>query len=137
VHEAVVQYTQQCLGKHSTGFRLQRVGISPTAAGVQPDLLLLLPGGGRIPIQACCRNQPGYEAAALLKLCRLSQLGPGDANRVNGVLAVAANRRHMRAIERALKNQNGGILPSRLALLDFDVVIDPQLDWGSILDFQS
>jgi hypothetical protein len=137
VHEAIVQYTQRSLGRHSSAFRFQRVGISPTAGGVQPDLLLLLPGGSRIPIQACCHNTPAYESFSLLKLCKLSQLGPGDADRVDGVLAVAANRRHMGAIERALKSQNGGSLPSRLALLHFDEVIDPQLDWGSVLDFHS
>ncbi len=133
-HEAIVQYTQRSLGRHSAGFRFQRAGVSPTTASVQPDLLLVLPGGGRIPIQACCHNQPAYEAAALLRLCKLSQLGPGDADRVNSVLAVCVNRHHKNAIERALKNQNGGSLPGRLASLDFDVVISLDFDWNSVFE---
>jgi hypothetical protein len=131
-HEAIVQYTQRALGRHSAAFRFQRAGVSPTTGGVQPDLLLILPGGNRIPIQACCHNQPAYEAAALLKLHKLSQLGAGDADRVDFVLAVAVNKHHKDAIERALKRQNDGNLPGRLALLDFDSVIDPEFDWASV-----
>jgi hypothetical protein len=133
-HEAIVQYTQRSLCRHSAAFRFQRAGVSPTTGGVQPDSLLVLPGGGRIPIQACCHNQPAYEAAALLKLHKLSQLGPGDADRVDFVLAVAASKRHRDAIERALKRQNNGNLPGRLALLDFDSVISPEFDWTSVFE---
>ena len=135
VHEAIVQYVQRSLGRHSAAFRFQRAGVSPTAAGVQPDLLLITPEGRRIPIQACCHNQPAYEAAALQRLCRLSLLGPGDADRVDFVLAVAANRHHRGAVERALKRENGGSLPGRLALLDFDEVRGQKFDWSSVFEF--
>jgi hypothetical protein len=101
---------------------------------VQPDLLLILPSGSRIPIQACYANQPSYEASALLKLCKLSQLGPGDADRIDFTLAVAANKHHRDAIERALKRQNNGNLPGRLALLDFDMVVNPEFDWVSVFE---
>lgn len=133
-HEAIVQHVQRSLGRHSPAFRFQRTGISSTTADVQPDLLLILPGGGRIPIQACNANQPGYEASALLKLCKLAQLGPGDADRVDFVMAVAVNKRHRDAIERALKRQNSDDLPGRLVLLDFDSVIDPEFDWVSVFE---
>ena len=53
---------------------------------------------------------------------------------MKGVLAVAANRHHGDAIERALKSQNGGSLPGRLALLDFDTVISPEFDWTSVFE---
>ena len=133
-HESIIFYTQLSLSRHLAAFRFQRAGASSTLEGVQPDLLAVAPDGSRIPVQACYGNQPGYEAAALLKLCRLSQLGPGDADRVKGVLAVAANRHHRDAIERALKSQNGGSLPGRLALLDFDTVISPEFDWTSVFE---
>lgn len=135
VHESIVYYTQRSLGRHSAAFRFQRARVSSTTAGVQPDLLLVLPSGGRIPIQGCYGNQPSYEAAALLRLHKLSQLGPGDADRVDFVLAVAANRHHRDAIERALKRENGGSLPGRLALLDFDMVREPEFDWSSVFEF--
>jgi hypothetical protein len=133
-HEAIVYYTQRSLGRHSAAFRFQRAGVSPTTGGVQPDLLLILPSGGRAPIQACCNNQPAYEAAALLRLCKLSQLGPGDADKVDFVLAVAVNKHHKDAVERALKRQNNGNLPGRLALLDFDMVVNPEFDWVSVFE---
>jgi hypothetical protein len=134
VHAAIVEYVQRSLGRHSAAFRFQRAGVSPTTAGVQPDLLLILPSGSRIPIQACYANQPSYEASALLKLCKLSQLGPGDADRIDFTLAVAANKHHRDAIERALKRQNNGNLPGRLALLDFDMVVNPEFDWVSVFE---
>lgn len=134
VHESIVYYTQRSLGRHSAAFRFQRAGVSSGLSGVQPDLLLVLPSGGRIPIQACCNNQPAYEAAALLRLCKLSQLGPGDADKVDFVLAVAVNKHHRDAVERALKRQNNGNLPGRLALLDFDMVVNPEFDWVSVLE---
>jgi hypothetical protein len=134
-HEATVQYTERSLGKYSPRFRFQRAGVSPTTGGVQPDLLLVLPGGGRIPIQACCGNQPAYEADAMLRLHRLALLGPGDADKVDFVLAVCVNRRHKAAIERALQERNGGRMPDRVVLLDFDTVVDPAFDWASVFEF--
>jgi hypothetical protein len=135
VHTAVVEYTQRSLGKHSAAFRFQRTGISPTTDGVQPDLLLILSGGGRIVIQSFCRNQPAYEAAALLKLHRLALLGPGDADKVDFILAVAVNKRHREAVERALERENGGKPPDRVVLLDFDTVVDPKFEWASVFEF--
>jgi hypothetical protein len=64
-----------------------------------------------------------------------ARVGPGDADRVDFVLAVAANRHHRDAVERALKRGNGGSLPGRLALLDFDMVREPEFDWSSVFEF--
>jgi hypothetical protein len=97
---------------------------------------MVLPGGGRIPIQACCGNQPAYEPEAMLRLHRLALLGPGDADKVDFVLAVCVNRRHKAAIERALQERNGGRMPDRVVLLDFDTVVDPKFDWASVLELQ-
>lgn len=133
-HESIVRYTERSLGRYSTAFRFQRVGVSSTLGGVQPDLLLILPSGGRVPIQACYRNQPAYEADALLRLHRLALLEPGDADRVDFVLAVCVNRRHKAALERALMGRNGGRLPGRAVLLDFDAVVDRGFDWAPVLE---
>lgn len=135
VHMAIIEYMQRSLGRHSPGFRFLRAGISPTTAGVQPDLLLVTPGGSRIPIQACHRNQPQYEADALLKLQKLAMLGAGHADKVDFVLCVAVNKRHKAAIERALQERNGGRMPDRVVLLDFDTVVDPAFDWASVFEF--
>jgi len=134
VHESIVYHVQRSLGRHSAAFRFQRARVSATTAGVQPDSLLITSGGGRIPIQACFANHPDYEAAALLRLHRLSQLGPGDADRVDFVLGIAASKHHKDALERALKRENGGSMPGRVVLLDFDEVVDPEFDWTSVFE---
>jgi len=134
VHEAIVEYVQRSLGRHSPSFRFQRTGAASTTVGVQPDLLLVMPGGGRVPIQACHRNQPGDEANALMKLHSLAQLGVGDANRVDFVIAIAASKRHRAAVQRALEEKNGGRMPERIVLLDFDTVIDAGFDWASVFE---
>jgi hypothetical protein len=133
-HGCIIRYAEISLGRHSPAFRFQRVGASSTLGGVQSDLLLLLPSGGRVPIQACYRNQPTYEADALLRLHRLALLEPGDADKVDFVLAVCANRRHKAALERALMARNGGRLPGRLVLLDFDAIVDPGFDWAAVFE---
>jgi hypothetical protein len=134
VHESIVYHVQRSLGRHSAAFRFQRARVSATTAGVQPDSLLVTSGGGRIPIQACFANHPDYEAAALLRLHRLSQLGPGDADKVDFVLGIAASKHHKDALERALKRENGGSMPGRVVLLDFDEVVDPEFDWTSLFE---
>jgi len=58
-----------------------------------------------------------------------------DADKVDFVLCVSVNRRHRAAIERALKERNGGRMPDRVVLLNFDAVVDPTFDWASVLEF--
>ena len=59
-HQAIVHYTEKSLKRYQPGFDFERVGVSSTL-GVQPDDLLLMPDGGRVPIQACYRNQRDYD----------------------------------------------------------------------------
>jgi len=134
VHECIIRYVEKSIGRHSSAFRFQRVGASSTLGGVQSDLLLILPGGDRIPIQAACRNQPAYEADALLRLHRLALLAPEHPRKVDFVICVAVNKRHQAAVERALMERNGGALPGRLVLLDFDAIVDPGFDWTPVFD---
>jgi hypothetical protein len=49
------------------------------------------------------------------------------------VVAVAGNKRHRGAIERALHNANGGKPLERFTLLDFDTVHDVTFDWKSAI----
>jgi hypothetical protein len=133
-HGCIIRYAEISLGRHSPAFRFQRAGVSSTLGGVQPDLLLLLPSGGRVPIQAAYQNTVAYETDALLRLHRLALLEPGDPNRVDFVLCVAVNRRHRAALERALMERNGGRMPGRLVLLDFDAIVDPGFDWAAVFE---
>jgi hypothetical protein len=132
VHEAIVYYTQKSLKRYCPDFNFKRVGVSPTVDGVQPDLLLLLPDGGRVPIQACYRNQPNYEAEAILKLHEYALLERSDPMRVEFVLVVAVNKQRKDAIERAIKAQNKGTMPGKVVLLDFDTVTEAGFNWEEV-----
>lgn len=133
VHEAIISHTEQSLERYCSEFRFRRTG-GPTLRGVQPDSLLILPSGGRVPIQACCRNQASYEAEAFLKLHRLTQVEIGDPDRVEFVLGVAVNKGHRAAIERAIRRENEGRMPGKLFLFDFDIVVDPSFDWATVFE---
>jgi hypothetical protein len=96
-HECMVAYLQSSLGEYLSHdsrkpARLLRVGAAATTQGVQPDLLVARADGGRFACQVCHRNQPAYEADALLKLNELALGGRGDADKVEFVLAVAQQR---------------------------------------------
>jgi len=133
-HKAIIYYTRQSLERYSSEFRFKGTGVSATLKGVQPDLLLILPGGGRVPIQACYRNPPDYEAEVFLKLHGLTQLEAEAGDKVDFILAVAVNKGHKAALERAIKRRNEGRMPSKLVLLDFDTIVDPGLDWSRIFE---
>ena len=134
VHEAIIHYTMLSLSRFSPKFRFQKYGISSTTDNIQPDMLLILTSGGRVPIQACYRNKPDYEAHALLKLQKLALLENHDPYKVDFVLAVAVNKRHKDAIERALRKLKEGSLPGRVVLLDFDTVIKSGFDWAGVME---
>jgi len=134
VHEAIIYYTRRSLERYSSEFRFKGAGVAATLRGVQPDLLLILPGGNRVPIQACYRNQADYEAEVFLKLHGLIQLEVEDADKVDFILAVAVSRKHEAVIERAIKRRNEGRMPSKLVLLDFDTVVDPGFDWDQVFE---
>jgi hypothetical protein len=131
-HEAIVRYTQKSLKRYCPDFNFERVGVSETLAGVQPDLLLLLPDGGRVPIQVCYRNQPDYEAEAILKLHEFALLDRADPMSVELVIVVAVNKQHKAAIERAIKAKNKGGMPGKVALLDFDSATDAAFNWAEV-----
>jgi hypothetical protein len=91
-----------------------------------------MPGGERFPVQACYRNQPDYEAKRILELHEFALLDRADPRSVEFVLVVEVNKQHKGAIERAIKSQNKGKIPEKVALLDFDAVIAPEFDWEEI-----
>jgi hypothetical protein len=132
VHEAIVFYTEKSLKRYRQDFDFERVGVSGTMDGVQPDALLLMPDGGRVPIQACYKNQPDYEAKRILDLHELALLDRAEPKSVEFVIVVAANKQHKGAIERAIKRKSKGEMPEKVALLDFDTVINPEFDWQEV-----
>jgi len=131
-HECIIYYTSESLLNYFSQeprevVQFMRVGVSPTTRGVQPDQMVIRGCGQRFAVQACCRNQASDEADALLKLHQLALLGPECADRLEFVLAVAVNKKHKSAIEKATKKQNNGDILERIVLLDFDSMLDG--DW--------
>ena len=134
VHQAIIHYTRQSLEQYYSEFRFKEAGVSSTLAGVQPDLLLILPDGKRVPIQACCGNKASYEGDAFLKLHQLTQVDDGNANKVNFVIGIVVSKGRKAAIERAIRRKNDDKMPGKLTLLDFDTIVDPGLDWSRIFE---
>ncbi len=58
------------------------------------------------------------------------------ADKVDFVLCVAVNRRHKAAIQRALEERNGGKMPGRIVLLDFDTITDAAFDWAEVFEME-
>jgi hypothetical protein len=131
-HESIIYYAEKSLKRYRPDFKFERTGVSRTLNGVQPDSLLLLPDGARVPIQACHRNQPDYEAKRILDLHGLALLDRSDPGSIEFVIVVTSNKQHRGAIERAVKGQNKGKMPDKLALLDFDTVTDAGFNWAEV-----
>jgi len=134
-HECIVAYTQRSLDeyfrqKRGDAVSFARTGVSSSMNGVQPDSVGVRPAGSRFVLQACCHNAAGYEADALLKLHALTLVGPGHADAVELVLAVARNKTHRKAIEKAIKERNNGIVPDNVVVMDFDTAL--KADWGEV-----
>lgn len=137
VHECMVVYLQRSLEdyfsrRYAKPANFLRVGVSPTMRGVQPDLTVVRPDGSRFAAQACHRNQPGYEADALLRLHRLALLDTGHPDWIDSVLAVTVNKKHKAAIEKAVKERNEGWIPDKLVVLDFDTALE--VDWDDVFE---
>jgi hypothetical protein len=133
-HEAIIQHTEKSLGRCSSRFKFQHTGIGKTTKGRQPDSLLILHDGSRVPIQAMYHNNADAEANAILDLCELSRTDVSLTEQVDFVLAIAVNKAHLKAVIRALKRRNNGQLPPQLEMLDFDTVIDPSFEWAEVFE---
>ena len=65
-----------------------------------------------------------------MKLHDLTLLGPGHADAVELVLAVARNKTHRKAVEKAIKERNNGVVPNRVVVMDFDTTL--KADWDDV-----
>ena len=142
-HATIVRYVERSMQRHASGrgmqpFLFYRANTAITIDGgqLQPDLVAIRPDGGRLLLQACARNQPSYEAEVLVKFHRLAWLPADHPDCIIGAVAVAASKGHARAIERAVERLNGGRIPGRTAILDFDTVIAPDFDWSDYLGLE-
>lgn len=94
MHEVIVRRVTRAIGKAIEGVKLLRAGA---INGVQPDIFLLLPEGGRIPIQVSVKNTPGYEAKAILRL--------SGESFIERVLLIAINKKKAEQVSLALEGE--------------------------------
>jgi len=133
-HECMIVYFERSLEQYFAQsplgpVRFLRAGAAATTGGVQADLLVIRGDGRRFACQVCHRNQPAYEAQAILRLHALTLLGHDHADAVDLVMAIARNKSHKRAIEKAVKRRNGS-MPGKVVVLDFDTMLG--IDWDEV-----
>jgi hypothetical protein len=136
-HECILCYGERSLRdyfeqRQSGTPRMLRIGVSATMGNRQPDLTIIAASGHRFAMQACNRNDAAYEAAVLLELHQLAMLDSSQADALEVVVAVAVNKRHKAAIEKAVRDGNEGVMPSRVILLDFDSMLE--VSWDDVFE---
>lgn len=126
VHEYILHQAERGIGRIGSGWRMQRNSEIGRNQGLQPDLLVLVPGGKRIILEICCNNLD-YEASNLLKEWQL----PG----VDGVVALTPDTAILRRLQKEIVKHSARFpnplaeLPSTLIVLDAGQVIKETFDW--------
>lgn len=126
LHEYQLREVERAVGALDPSYRLQRHSDIAREHGLQPDSLLLMPGGRRAIIEMCCTDVP-HVARNLLK----EQKVPG----VDLVLAVTPNRRLRAALSRAVDRSRpaGQPVGAPLVILDAGTCLAHDFDWRSVL----
>jgi len=137
VHEAIVRYCEQQLREYfeckQLGTpRMLRAGVSATTGNRQPDLTIIPTSGHRFVMQACNQNKAAYEASVLMELSKLALLDASQADAIDFVLAVTCHKKHKAAMEKAVRDTNGGVMPPRIVLLDFDSMLEA--NWDNVFE---
>jgi hypothetical protein len=128
VHEYLLTEVEKVIGALSPRFRFQRHSEIAREHGLEPDSVLLLPGGQRIIIEICCNNM-AFEAGSLIKETRIQG--------VDMVLAIAPSKRIKDSLARAVSKCRSGVAAedSRpLVLLDAGECLNADFDWVALLE---
>jgi len=127
VHEYILAQVEKQIGGLNTKFHFQRHSQIAREHRLQPDSLLLLPGGQRVIIEICCHNF-AYEARNLVK--------ETQTEGVDLVIAVVPNQRLKRALHRALDRcdpmSRSNMKP--LVVLDAGTCLTRDFDWHAVLE---
>ncbi len=94
VHEYILSQVEKCIGHISPKWRLQRNSSVAKDQGLQPDLLVLEPEGGRFIVEICCSNF-NYDARNILAEAEIAG--------IDSVIGITLNKNTKEAIEEALK----------------------------------
>lgn len=128
-HEYLLNQVEKKIGLLSTQYKFQRNSEIAREHGIQPDSVLNLTHGYRVIIEIVCTNV-NYEAEILNK----ERAIPG----VDKIIAVAANKKVKKALERALENnlyeERGDNKPARLVVLDGGECLGERFDWIAIFE---
>jgi hypothetical protein len=127
VHEYLLCHVERCIGLIGPRWRLQRNSSIAKDQGLEPDLLVLEPGGKRIIVEICCNNLD-YDSKNILIEAKIPD--------VDLVVAIAPDKKARHLLEDALKRNSQGLDESwqkPVILLDAGECLADQFDWGAVL----
>ena len=127
VHEYLLCQMGRRIGRIGTKWRLQSNSSIGRDQGLQPDLLVMEPGGRRFIIEVCCSNFD-YDAKNIL--------AEADIPGVDGVIAITPDKRTRRSLDKALQKSAGNSgknLQKSILLFDAGECLAEEFDWASVL----
>jgi len=127
VHEYLLCQIEKNIGTTDSKLRLQRNSSIAHDYGLQPDLLVKKPEGGRIIVEICCNNLD-YDAKNILTEAEV----PG----VDHVIAITPDKRTKKLLLQALrKNAEGSTRISQklVKVLDASECLADKFDWSALL----
>jgi hypothetical protein len=127
IHEYLLCQVERGIGLIGPKWRLQRNSSIAKDQGLEPDLLVLEPGGKRIIVEICCNNLD-YDSKNILIEAKIPD--------VDQVVAITPDKKARHLLEDALKRNSQGLDESRqkpVILLDAGECLADQFDWGAVL----
>lgn len=127
VHEYLLCQVEKHIGLIGPKWRLQRNSSIGQDQGLQPDLLVLEPEGGRFIVEICCNNLV-YDAKNILIEAGI----PG----IDKVIAVTTDKRTRKSLEQALEKNcedSGTDWQKSITTLDAAQCLAESFDWNSTL----
>ncbi|MFB0553068.1 MAG: hypothetical protein ACETWQ_07110 [Phycisphaerae bacterium] len=127
VHEYLLCQVEKRIGLVGTKWRLQRNSSVARDQGLQPDLLVLEPAGGRFIVEICC-SSINYDATNTLIEAEI----PG----IDKVIAITPDKKTKRILEEALKKNSEDLSEDwqkSITLLDAAHCLVENFDWTDTL----
>ena len=127
VHEYLLSQVERCIGLMSSRWRLQRNSSIARDEGLQPDLLVLAPEGGRFIVEVCCHNV-GYDADNMLDEASITG--------IDKLVAVTPDKRTKVALENALRRRSTeerAVQGAPIEVFDAHECLGDRFDWSAVL----
>ena len=127
IHEYILCQVEKRIGLIGPQWRLQRNSSVARDKGLQPDLLVMEPGGKRIIVEICCNNFD-YDTKNILSEATIPE--------IDRVVAVTPDNKAKQSLEEALKKNSHGLNGNQqksVVLLDAGECLADQFNWTAVL----